>query len=248
MDLSADDFSLQPWTYPGTAAPHGGLLHDGVFRPLEPGRGQIGDEAGVAAASERHLVVAVGSNASPAVMTHKLEDAQVDTTVPFVAVTVRGLAVGHSAHVSVRGYLAAAPFYDPSATTRLVATLLDEAQLACLDRTEPNYVRRSVHEQTCPLEVDGGQRMPAFTVYVSRWGLLGPPGGRPWPVTPQEQLFPRLVRECAGFAALVERFPDARSAMTALAADPGLRLDVRQMLQADDWSRLSELDTGQSAG
>lgn len=269
MDLTADDWARTPWTYPGSPAPHGGLLHEGEYLPLAPGPGPLGaarlsggtadegsdrslDEllaaAALAPCAERRLVVAVGSNASPAVMARKLGAAGVSMTVPFLAVVVTGLTVGHSAHVSRAGFFAAAPFLADGAATRTFGSILDDEQMSALDRTEPNYERRTLGSQRCPIEVDGGQRPGAFMVYDSRWGVVGIPGRPPWPLSPQEELFSRLVRHCAAFAEWVGPSSGPREVMSALAADGDLRTRVREMLQADGWARPSGLATGQSAG
>ncbi len=261
MNLPADDFTKSPWSYPGTPAAHGGLMTDDGFQPLTPGDGGAGDAllegrsledllraAGVAGVDERHLVVAVGSNASPAVMRRKLTSAEVSTVLPFVEVTAHGLAVGHSAHVSPPGYFPTAPYLSLSTATRTVASLLDAEQLACVDRTEPNYSRRALGPLACRLEAGGVVHPSTFQLFVSRWGVLCPPGKAPWPVQPQEQLFSRLARECAGFAEIVERFPGTRASMAALAADARLRTRVRKALQVEGWASPCELETGQSAG
>ena len=101
-------------------------------------------DAGAAPLAERTLVVAVGSNASPDVMRCKFARAGVDATVPFVRVRLGGIAVGHSAHVSLAGYVAAAPYHAPGATATFTASLLDDDQLECLDETERTYTRLPV--------------------------------------------------------------------------------------------------------
>src|SRR5690625_6972049 len=65
---------------------------------------------GAAPLADRTLVVAVGSNQSPAVIAAKYRRFGLvsPVTTPFLSCTVQELAVGHSAHVSARGYIAAA--------------------------------------------------------------------------------------------------------------------------------------------
>ncbi|MGV9736603.1 hypothetical protein ACWDT5_21200 [Rhodococcus aetherivorans] len=254
------DFAAAPWLYPGTAAPGSGLLReDGYHRARpRPGAG-LGaarldgredstlDEAlrraGVAGVGDRHLVVAVGSNACPAVVRRKFTAGNVDTTVPFLRATVVGIAVGHSAHVSVAGYVAATAFRRPGTRTPVFASLLDRDQLACLDATEPNYTRRTVTADECRLEIDGGQRPASFGVYVSKWGALAPPGAPPLPLQSQEALFAALLRHCAGFAALVGRRPhEYRSAMKVLAGEADLRAALRQSFAASGWAARSGFD------
>ena len=74
-------------------------------------------------------VLAVGSNASPAQLRRKLANAGLPTLVPVTAVTVRGLAVGVSAHVSRPGYLPATPVPGTGVESSLWVVWLDEASL-----------------------------------------------------------------------------------------------------------------------
>jgi len=245
-DPGEGDWSRTPWTYPGTPASGSGLLRDGELSPLVPTEVSLEDRA---------LVVAVGSNASPAVMTRKLALAGVSTTLPFLSVRLHGLAVGHGAYVSIHGHIPAAPFLEERAVTATFASLLDSDQLGALDRTEPNYHRTRVKSSTgaaCRLEMDWGDEPESFMVYVSRWGVLGSPGGQPWPQTPQEDVVRRLQRECPPYAAWVADFDGPRAVMRGLAAGGELRRRVREMFQSEGWSRssglASGLDWGQSAG
>jgi hypothetical protein len=147
-------------------------------RPAGPGTESL-DEAlralGVPGTGERYLVVAVGSNASPAVMRRKLAHGGVSTTLPMVGGIVEDLGVGHMARVSRRGYLAAAPLLLPGGSTRVYASLLDDAQLECIDATEPGYVRRHVGADRCVLTLDGGERPAAFDLYVATGGVIARP-------------------------------------------------------------------------
>ncbi|MDO2378284.1 hypothetical protein ACXN1G_17665 [Rhodococcus ruber] len=258
MSTVADgvDFVAAPWLYPGPAAPGTGLLtRDGYHRARA--RADFGAStlrlagtsrtvdgalraAGVDGVRDRRLVVAVGSNACPAVVARKLTAGHVDPTVPFLRATVTGMAVGHSAHVSVAGYVAATAFRRPGARTAVFASLLDRDQLACLDATEPNYTRRAVTADECILAIDGGARPVGFDVYVSKWGTLAPPGGSPIPLQTQEALFGTLLRECAGFAALVGRRPhEYRSVMTELSGAADLRAALRRSFAASGWASRS---------
>lgn len=119
----------------------------------------------------RTPVVAVGSNASPTVLRAKL-GGLLGTGLPMTLARVEGLQVGHSAHVSARGYVAAAPVRArPGADVAgtFVVCWFDEAQLARVDGTEPNYRR-------VPLDRTGERT--AVQVYTSVHGVLGE-GGTP---------------------------------------------------------------------
>src|SRR5699024_4026061 len=144
-------------------------------------------DEGAAPLADRTLVMAVGSNQSPAVIAAKYRRFGLvsPVTTPFLSCTVQELAVGHSAHVSARGYIAAAPHHAPGAVTELVATWFDAAQLEIVDRSEPNYERIELTPAGHPLELPTGQRPARFAAYASRWGVIadGPPlpapAGRP---------------------------------------------------------------------
>ncbi len=149
---------------------------------------------GAAPLRQRTLVVAVGSNQTPRTIARKYrrsgEDLQIAT--PFVRCTVRHLAVGHLAHSSARGYVAAAPYRADGERMELVATWFDAAQLAVLDRTEPNYHRLRLRAEEFPLTLATGERPAQFEVYASRWGLIGQ--DRPIPLRHrQQELFDELV-------------------------------------------------------
>lgn len=260
IDIGSGDFTETPWLYPGVRPARGGLLDGGVYHRLTPREdGRLGrawveshgaegsstlnnalrrsDAVGV---DKRYVVVAVGSNSSPAVMLRKFTSGGVSTTVPFVGGTVDGLAVGHSAHVSVPGFVAATPVYRPGARTHVFVSLLDRNQLICLDATEPNYVRRSVRAERCRLELEGGEHPSSFLLYASRWGVLTPPGCSAVPLHSQDELFERLLRGLPGFAELVGWDGAAsRMVMTKLAQDEELRAATRRSMARAGWAARS---------
>lgn len=270
VDLAGDDFSARPWDYPGTACPHSGLLHESRYhRLLAQTNRRLGQawvhaegagddrsplnfvllDANVAAIDSRHLVVAVGSNASPAVMRRKFASVGVKATIPFVTGQVTGIRVAHSAHVSKRGYIAAAPFLALGHVTSVVSALLDDEQLQALDDTEPNYERILVTTDTCQLELEGGERPTSFLLYRSKHGVLGPPDGDPLDLQDQRDLFSHLRRHVAGLDALVGgNDADVEVTMQRLAFDEDLRRQVKQVFQDAGWVHRSDLggrsDTG----
>jgi len=227
----SDDFGAEPWLYPGTPVDRSDPIDPG---DLEPDSG-------------RTLVLAVGSNASRAVLRRKLERFGVAPEVSFIRATVCGLRVGHSAHISVPGYIPAAPVADPDAKCELVASLLDSDGLAAIDATEPNYRRHELSTERFPLELDlGGQTMrPAtFQVYVSRRGVLAAPGEAPLSLTGQEELFGRLG-ECPGFAGLAEGTPS--EVMRIFAGSAELRDAARNAFGDGGWIARSVWSTGSTA-
>ncbi|EFL23169.1 conserved hypothetical protein, partial [Streptomyces himastatinicus ATCC 53653] len=123
-----------PLIYPGRPVTTPTLLTGGELHPL--------DLTLLERYRQRHPVIAVGSNASPAQLHYKLSRPGHPATVPMVPVLVHGIAVGCSAHIGRYGYVASAPYGDPAARTPLVVSWLDDAQLDAVDRTEvPNYQR-----------------------------------------------------------------------------------------------------------
>lgn len=186
--------------------------------------------------AERTLVVAVGSNQSPAVIERKYRGAGHvgPVATPFLRCTLWGLDVGHSAHVSARGYIAAAPYVAPDAVTELVATWLDETQLAIVDRTEPNYERVELDGEEFPLQLASGLRPSRFAIYASRWGVIA--DGPPIAFRPQPQLFGLLAAQTGADA-----FTGKTAAVCArLAGDPeqiGQLLRERALVAGDGLPR-----------
>lgn len=135
-------------------------------------------ESNIATIDARFLVVAVGSNASPAVMRRKFAKyaKPISLVLPFVRGTIQGIDVGHSAHCSAGGYIAAAPFAKPSSTTTLWASWLDLAQLEALDTTESNYVRVLVQRKDYPFELENGETPESYYIYESKHGLISEEG------------------------------------------------------------------------
>ncbi|GAA4430187.1 hypothetical protein GCM10023169_33270 [Georgenia halophila] len=180
-------------------------------------------------------VVAVGSNASPAVLREKLADL-LDGGVPLAPAAVEGLGVGHSSHVSAGGYIAAAPFRDDDARSAVSVCWLDGEQLAALDATEPNYSRRRVAAGArCTLA--DGTLVPDAEVYDSRHGVLGD-AGRPLSLGTQADVLTWLC----------DRLPEASQyGLTGTVSDHDVLLDgdvrekVRRAVLSHNLVRLSEL-------
>ena len=172
-------------------------------------------------------VAAVGSNCSADVLRAKLAAVSAyGAVVPLTPGTVTNLAVGHSAHVSTPGYLAAAPYHCPGATTDVVIAWLDAAQVARLDATEPNYTRRRLAGTAYPVRLtDSGERLADVFVYESCHGVLADEGG---PVSLRRQ---REVAAWLRSAAVAPWFSlDPESAAESLAHDCLARTAVRDEL------------------
>lgn len=232
FDRAADDFAVHPWLYPGGPATTSGVLAQGRFVALDADPGGLASVlAGVGEAplQERTLVVAIGSNVSPAVLFRKFTTRGVSTCVPFLTGVVDGLAVGHSAHVSVPGYVPAAPFRSAGASTPVVASWLDAGQLRALDETEPTYRRLDVPSDAIPLRLSHGPPPRSYALYVSRRGLFAPDGRTPAPLMPQREILPTLYRYITHDS--VHDGPDA--VMKMLAENRELREEIRRRLAED---------------
>ncbi len=155
-------------------------------------------------------VVAVGSNAVPAVLREKLVRHSANPEVAVAPLRVAGLAIGHSAHVSVRGYIAAAPYAAPGRTADVHVSWLDDDQLAALDATEPNYARIAFGD------VD---------LYGSKWGVLGV-AGVPIEFTTQRALHAVLDRNGAGGGVI---YPDDPDETIARLQQPDVRDRLRKL-------------------
>jgi hypothetical protein len=224
------DLSLAPGSYPGTPVAAPTLLMPTCRHLIRPRRnrpllqavtvpcarcavpegghsslaGALGG-AGVAPMEQRTAVVAVGSNASPAVMRHKLGSRGVSVVVPMVTGILHNVAVGHSAHVARGGYVPAAPMHSSGALSRVVVQFLDPEQLAAVDATEPNYERVQLAPGRHPVVLSGGRRPARSWIYASRRGVLRRADLGPTLLT-QADLLARL-----GTASLPELLADLRA-------------------------------------
>ena len=210
--------------YPWPDPLHDGLIGHAGFAPDVPWSSRERTDG-----PRRVPVLAVGSNASAGVLADKLKDVIAGSPHLPVAVEVCevvGLAVGHSAHVSVRGYVAASPFLpdgrgqgppQPGPTPTYSVGWFTADQLMALDATEPTYDRIVLPDQVTVTARAGRIRLSEVMVYRSRHGVLGEEG-RPLPLCSQEQVHQWLA----------ERLPHlAGRSSTALYADPRARERVR---------------------
>ena len=185
---------------------------------------------GAAPLADRTLVVAVGSNQTPATIARKYARAAsaVPVTTPFVRCTVHDLAVGHVPRAAAPGYVPAAPYRAERERMELVATWFDAAQLAVVDETEPNYDRVSLGVAEFPVALATGEQPAHVDVYASRWGVLAR-DGVPIPLRHrQQELFDELValtgdeRLIGDAAEVCARLAEDPDALLALARSGGL--------------------------
>ncbi|WP_406350540.1 hypothetical protein [Streptomyces sp. NBC_00658] len=167
-----------PLSYPGKWPQTSGLLDGDRLLPLKR-----------LVYEDRVPVVAVGSNACPAQLRHKMAEFGVSSPIPMVRAAVTGIGVGVSAHVSLTGYVSASPFQAPGTVSELFITWLDAAQLAVVDASEgvttPTgaYDRARLSSEDFRIELESGELLPGAYVYVNRRGVLhdgtGTPRGHP---------------------------------------------------------------------
>ncbi|WP_052500495.1 hypothetical protein [Arthrobacter sp. SPG23] len=189
---------LYPWDPPETS----GVVGADGFLPLEPSSGldEALAQANAAPLESRSLVVSIGSNASADVMRRKFAAYRqpVSPVLPMVRGQLHNIAVGHSAHVSSAGYIAAAPYPRPGERTAVWVSWLDDLQLTALDETEPNYRRIQLDGGACPLALDHGERPEDFSLFTSRWGVLTDGDGGKLPFVDQSVLFGLLAGSGTG--------------------------------------------------
>jgi hypothetical protein len=207
LGLTRDPIAY-PLTYPGRLPAESGLLDGDRFLAL---RERTGTAPGgwaldgattlddvlrsrrAPALADRHPILAVGSNGSPAQLRRKLTG-HADALLPMTYTTVHGLVSGVSAHVSRPGYVPAAPVRVAGATGSLVVLWPDDRQLAVIDATEPNYHRLPL-PGTVTVSLDGAAPLGGCGLYAGRHGCLADRHGRPFRLTGQAELVTGLLAD-----------------------------------------------------
>ncbi|MFD5271835.1 hypothetical protein [Streptomyces sp. NPDC058335] len=158
--------------YPGVWPTESGLLDGDRLLPLDR-----------LTFPDRTPVLAVGSNACPGQLRHKMAAFALTSPIPMVRTRVTGIDVGVSAHVSILGYVSASPVHAPGVTRELFVIWLDTEQLAVVDATEPNFDRVRLPEASVRIGLDDGGTLSGVFAYVNRHGVLhsgdGVPRGHP---------------------------------------------------------------------
>lgn len=186
--------------------------------------------------AERFPVLAVGSNASPGQLTHKFTSGRyVSGVVPITLVRIKGIGLGHSAHISKAGYVPYVPVAgDPTAERDLFILWLDAAQMERINETEPNYHPVTIGRDNPPALLETGQRVEIFSMYRGRWGTLRlTPDGPSIDATNQENIL-GLLGSLSWFRLLVpESQEGALATVTALAGDERRRIQIRERMAAE---------------
>ncbi|MER6012211.1 hypothetical protein [Streptomyces bluensis] len=172
----------EPLSYPGAWPEESGLLAGDRMVPLDPPPLSTSLHRGDthAAFEGRVPVLAVGSNACPGQLRHKMAESGVTSPIPMVKARVTGLDVGVSAHVSLMGYVSASPFKARGTVRELFLTWLDAEQLAVVDASEGVASPTGAYDRAwlpsrdvrVEPELDCGRPLTGAYVYVNRRGVL----------------------------------------------------------------------------
>ncbi|MET8483948.1 hypothetical protein ACIQVF_21065 [Streptomyces tendae] len=215
----------EPLLYPGAWPRESGLLDGDRLLPLDRA---VYEEDG------RVPVLAIGSNASPAQLRHKMAEFGIDAPIPMVRSRVTGLDIGVSAHVSRMGYVSASPVGAPGTVRELFVLWLDAEQLAVIDASEGvpmaggNFDRVWLPAPDVRVEPGGGSVLRGAYAYVNRHGVLhdgtGAPRRHPGA---QRPLITELLHGSARLRALFGATPEefcARARADRRLCDRGTRL------------------------
>ncbi|KPI08321.1 hypothetical protein OK074_3618 [Actinobacteria bacterium OK074] len=193
-----------PLTYPGTWPTTSGVLDGDRLLPLDR-----------LVHADRVPVLAVGSNACPGQLRHKLAEFGIVSPLPMVRARVTGLDVGVSAHVSLMGYVSASPFLAPGTVRELFVTWLDAEQLAVVDASEGvpsptgGYDRAWLPAADIPVELESRQLLlPGAYIYVNRRGVLHDGSGAPRQHPGERALLTALLAESPRLRGLFGATPE----------------------------------------
>jgi hypothetical protein len=188
----------EPLTYPGAWPAESGLLVGDRLLPLD-------DHATF---PDRTPVLAIGSNACPGQLRHKMAEFGIDSPIPMVKVRVTGIDVGVSAHVSRVGYVSASPVNAPGVVRELFVTWFDARQLAVVDASEGAYDRAWLPGSDFRVEPGSGQVLRGTYVYVNRYGVLHDSTGVPRRHPGERTLLTELLGDSAKLRELFGRTPE----------------------------------------
>jgi hypothetical protein len=185
-----------PLTYPGAWPATSGLLVGDRLLPLD-------DRATY---EDRTPVLAIGSNACPGQLRHKMAEFGIDSPVPMVKVRVTGIDIGVSAHVSRMGYVSASPVKAPDVVRELFVTWFDARQLAVVDASERAYDRAWLPgSELFHVEPGSGELLRGVYAYVNRHGVLRDGTGMPRRHPGERPLLTELLAASSGLRKLFGR-------------------------------------------
>ncbi|MFV0137488.1 hypothetical protein ACLGIH_30585 [Streptomyces sp. HMX87] len=204
-----------PLLYPGAWPAESGLLDGDRMLPLD----RLVHE-------DRVPLLAIGSNACPGQLRHKMAEFGIAAPVPMVRARVTGVDVGVSAHVSRMGYVSASPVAAPDAVRALFVIWLDAEQLAVIDASEGvpvptgNYDRAWLPAPDVRIELADGTVLRGAYAYVNRHGVLHDGSGAPRVHPGQRALLTELLVGSPALRALFGATPEEFCARAR--ADRGL--------------------------
>jgi len=187
-----------PLSYPGAWPATSGLLVGDRLLPLDD---HVTYE-------DRTPVLAIGSNACPGQLRHKMAEFGITSPIPMVKVRVTGIDVGVSAHVSRVGYVSASPVNSPGVVRELFVTWFDARQLAVVDASEGAYDRAWLSGSEFPVALGSGELLRGAYVYVNRHGVLQDGTGVPRRHPGERALLTELLGGSAQLRMLFGRTPE----------------------------------------
>lgn len=217
-----------PLLYPGAWPSDSGLLAGERLLPLDR-----------LVYDDRVPLLAVGSNASPGQLRHKMTESGITSPIPMVKARVTGIEVGVSAHVSRMGYVSASPFNAPERVRELFVIWLDAEQLAVIDASEGvplphgNYARAWLPAPDVRIVLPDGTSLPGAFSYVNRHGVLRNGARTPRTHPGQRALLTELLSGSARFRALFGVTPEefcARARADRRLCERGTRLLAEEKL------------------
>ncbi|CCK32219.1 hypothetical protein BN159_7840 [Streptomyces davaonensis JCM 4913] len=217
-----------PLLYPGCWPADSGLLDGERFLPLER-----------LVHPDRTPVLAVGSNACPGQLRHKMAQFGIVSPIPMVKARVTGVEIGVSAHVSLLGYVSASPFHAPCTVRGLFVLWLDAEQLAVIDASEGvplplgNYRRAWLPSPEVRVDLADGTTLPGVFSYVNRRGVLHEGTGAPRTHPGQRELLTELLLGSAGLRELFGVTPEEfvrRARADHVLCERGTRLFAEEKL------------------
>jgi len=210
-----------PLTYPGAWPTRSGLLDGDRFLPLPVGPSLTFPLL----FPDRVPVLAVGSNACPGQLRHKMAEYDISVPIPMTRARVTGIEVGVSAHVSLLGYVSASPFNAPGNVRELFVTWLDADQLGVIDASEgattPTgpYYRAWIPSSDVSVELESSERLPGVYAYVNRRGVLHDGSGSPRRHPGERRLLIELLDASTGLRNLFGGTPEEFCALARFDRD-----------------------------
>ncbi|MEU5226719.1 hypothetical protein AB0G55_29455 [Streptomyces toyocaensis] len=192
-----------PLLYPGAWPRESGLLDGHRLLPLDR-----------LVYEDRVPVLAVGSNACPGQLRHKMAGSGIVTALPMVRARVTGVGIGVSAHVSRMGYVSHSPVAAPGTVRELFVLWLDARQAAVIDasegvpRPDGNFLRAWLPAPDVRIELADGSVLPGAHAYVNRHGVLHDGSGVPRAHPGQRPLLTDLLANVPGLRELFGASPE----------------------------------------